>query len=100
MTNHGASQAPPPAVSVTESRKSFGGTTVLDGIDRPPPRAACITMVMMPVSSAAALERAWRRIAGMGPVVIFVPGSCGQQVMALLGRSVFGTLAGRAAAMF
>jgi hypothetical protein len=35
MTNHGASQAPPPAVSVTESRKLFGGTTVLDGIDRP-----------------------------------------------------------------
>ena len=34
MTNHGASQAPPPAVSVTESRKSFGGTTVLDVIFR------------------------------------------------------------------
>src|ERR1019366_8386426 len=33
MTNHGASQAPPPAVSVTGLRKSFGGTTVLDGID-------------------------------------------------------------------
>jgi hypothetical protein len=42
MTNHGASQAPPPAVSVTESRKSFGGTTVLDGIARPSPRAASI----------------------------------------------------------
>jgi len=37
MTNHGASQAPPPAVSVTESRTSFGGATVLDGVDRPGP---------------------------------------------------------------
>jgi hypothetical protein len=50
MTNHGASQALPPAVSVTESRKSFGGTMVLDGIDRPSPRAVSITMVMMPAS--------------------------------------------------
>jgi hypothetical protein len=50
MTNHGASQAPPPAVSVTESRKSFGGTTVLDGHRQTIPRAASITMVMMPAS--------------------------------------------------
>ena len=54
MTNHGASQAPPPAVSVTESRKSFGGTTVLDGIDGPGCLIRCVVM-SLDVSAAAAV---------------------------------------------